>query len=459
MPEWIVKVVLVAIAIVCAGDAQAERTPLRAGADWAVFGGPNGDFSSPEKGVRTDWADGKLPLVWDIEMGEGYVPPAVAKGRCYLLDRPRGSDRIRLRCVDATTGKVVWTSEHDCEYEDMYGYDGGPRAAPVVDDDRVYTFGPAGTLRCVDAATGKQRWRVDTAKRFGVVQNFFGCGSTPLVVGDKLIVQVGGSPPDAPPVRSGRTKPAGSCVVAFDKKTGDVVYKVGDDLASYASPVVTKVGGKQVGVMFARNGVLGFDTDSGKERFHLPWKSRIIESVNAMTPVVRGSQVFIAECYGPGGALLDVAGDEPKILWKDERGLRAKAMAAHWMTPVIDGEYMYGCTGRHEFSAELRCVRWRDGKVMWSEGGYGRSSMTKVDGRILVLAERGEMLLIEAIAKKFEVVTRLKPVDAAGRARLRYPAWAAPVVSRGMMYVRGDDRLLCYELIPAGADEPAGQTE
>lgn len=453
MPDAMCKLLMTAM-LLAATVANADEPTLRPGADWAAFGGPSADFTSPEKGIRTDWTDGKLPRVWDIAMGEGYVPPAVVNGRCFVLDRVQ--DRLRLRCVDATTGKQLWESHHTCKYTDMYGYDGGPRAAPVVDGDLVYTYGPAGVLRCVGAAEGAERWRVDTAKRFGVVQNFFGCGSTPLIVGDLLIVQVGGSPADSPPVRSGRTQPNGTCVVAFDKKTGDVRYKTGDDLASYASPVVATIDGQTVGVVFARNGVLGFDTATGKQRFHLPWKARIIESVNAMTPVVRGSEVFIAECYGPGGALLDLAQPEPRVVWKDARGLRAKAMAAHWMTPVLDGDYMYGSTGRHEYSAELRCVRWRDGEVMWSAPDHGRCSMTKIDGRIVVLGERGELLLIEANPKKFEIVTRFKPVDDDGRALLKYPAWAAPVVSRGLMYVRGADRLVCYELIPP---EPAKTPE
>ena len=120
------------------------------------------------------------------------------------------------------------------------------------------------------------------------MQNFFGVGSTPLVEKDLLIVQIGGSPPDSPTIHSGRVQGSGSAVVAFDKRTGEVRYRLSDELASYASPVVADVAGIRLGFAFVRGGLLAFDPSVGTERFFFPWKAARLESVNASTPVVCG---------------------------------------------------------------------------------------------------------------------------------------------------------------------------
>ena len=117
------------------------------------------------------------------------------RGRFFQFDRD--GDQARLTCLDARTGKLLWKFEYPTDYEDRVGYNNGPRSSPVIDDDRVYLFGAEGMLHCVRADDGKLLWKVDTAKQFGVVQNFFGVGSTPVVYGDLLLVMVGGSPAES----------------------------------------------------------------------------------------------------------------------------------------------------------------------------------------------------------------------------------------------------------------------
>ena len=128
----------------------------------------------------------------------------------------------------------------------------------MVDGDRVYTLGVEGRLRAHSAADGELLWQVDTTAEFGVVQNFFGVGSTPRVEGDLLIAQIGGSPPGSPKIHSGEVKGNGSGLVAFDKGTGEVRYSVTDTLASYASPTLATIGGRRWGFAFTRGGLLGF---------------------------------------------------------------------------------------------------------------------------------------------------------------------------------------------------------
>src|SRR5207253_1782776 len=172
-------------------------------------------------------------------------------------------------------------------------------------------------------------WKLDTAAEFGVIQNFFGVGSSPVIENDLLIVPVGGSPAESksvPPGRLDQVAGNGSGIVALDKKTGKVKYKITDELASYASPVMATIEGRRWCFMFARGGLVGFEPDSGKVDFQFPWRAPLLESVNASNPVVVGDLVFISETYGPGSALLQVKPGETKVVWSDAQRRRDKAM-------------------------------------------------------------------------------------------------------------------------------------
>ncbi|MGN6545880.1 MAG: outer membrane protein assembly factor BamB family protein, partial [Aureliella sp.] len=191
------------------------------GEDWAAFLGPRGDGTSAEKGIDPELWKPHPRLVWQLPLGMSYGGPAVAKGRVLEFDREERMER--LRCLEAETGKLLWKWYDEVEYEDMYGYNNGPRCMPVVDGDLVYVYGVAGKLSCVTLADGKTVWQRDLTKEFGVVQNFFGVASTPYVSGDQLLVMVGGSPPESQYVPTGRldlVKPNGSAIVSLDKRTG-----------------------------------------------------------------------------------------------------------------------------------------------------------------------------------------------------------------------------------------------
>lgn len=443
------------------GTRVQDLRTRRTGTDWPTFLGPTHDSRSTETGIRTDWAAGNLPVVWQRPLGSGYCMPVTSLGRMFIFDRhdtaAGQTGQARLTCVNAETGDELWRFEYPTDYQDYYGYDGGPRCSPVVDEDRVYIYGAAGELHCLDVRDGQLRWKLDTMERFNVQQNFFGVGSTPLIEGDLLIVHVGGSPAGVQPADFRDLEANGTAIVAFDKYTGDVVYQLGDELAGYASPVAVTLHERRYCFMFARGGLLAFEPTQGELDWHFPWRASILESVNASNPVVVGNQILISECYGPGAALIEATAEGPRLIWSDEKQRRDKSLQTHWNTAIHHEGYLYGSSGRHSNSAELRCVEFATREVRWSEPGLSRSSLLYADGHFICLSEYGELLLFQATPEQFRKVTEAQltrdnapAVPGLGPAKLlAYPAWAAPILSHGLLYVRGANRLVCLELIPA----------
>lgn len=434
------------------------------GVDWPHFLGPNRDSKSPETGLITPWPAEGPRIVWQMPVGTGYGIGSTSHGRYYHFDRVDrdGAGWGRCRCLNAETGAELWEFEYPTAYEDILGYNNGPRCSPTLDGDRLYLFGAEGMLHCLQAVDGKLIWKLDTSQKYGVVQNFFGVGSTPVIEGDLLICMIGGSPPGSPELYSsgGQVSGNGSGIVAFNKFTGDVVYEITDELASYASPQLATIDGRRWCFMFCRGGLVAFEPSTGKMDFQYPWRATLLESVNASTPVVVNNQVFISETYQIGSSLLTVKPGGFDVVWQDSRQNRDKSMKTHWNTAVhVDG-FLYGCSGRNPPDADLRCIRWETGEVQWVQQepleNRERSSFLYVDGHFICLGEYGSLKLIKANPTKYELVSEvtlkreeLAPNPAFGPLPLlKYPAWAAPILSHGLLYVRGDDRLVCLEVIP-----------
>jgi prepilin-type processing-associated H-X9-DG protein len=441
-------VVALALMGLCFVTATAE--------DWPAILGPRGDGTSEEK-LQLPWPASGPKVVWWKAVEEGYSAPIVAKGRLFVFDRT--GDEARLSAWDAESGRELWQTRYPSVYEDYYGYSGGPRAAPLVDGERVFTHGVEGRLRAHAVSDGRLLWEVDTVARFGVVQNFFGVGASPVIEGELLIAVVGGSPFGSPPISSGQVKGNGSGIVAFDKKTGAVRYQLSDELAAYATPRLSTLAGRRWAFAFTRGGLLAFEPTAGKVDFLFPWRARMLESVNAASPVVEGDTVLISESYGPGSALLRVKPGGFEVVRQDPR--RDQSLQQHWATPVLRQGTLYASSGQSSGEAELRAVDYATGKVLWREKGLGRANLTWADGHLLVLTETGRLLLVEARPDRYVKVAELDLsagsakddsqaktaiTASAERARLLFPAWNAPVLSNGRLYLRGRDQIVCLKV-------------
>lgn len=420
---------------------------------WPRFLGENFD-GTVHSDLDFDWSQ-RPTLLWSLEVGEGYGIGTVADGQYFHFDAVPAANRFgieeRLRSFDLEDGSQRWVHQQPVTYRDMYGYEDGPRSSATIDGDQVFTLGVSGNLTCRDLATGEQQWVVDTSKQYGVVQNFFGVGSSPLVVEDQVIVMVGGSPPEDQNVGPGqldRVISNGTAVVSFDRQSGKERWHCGDDLASYSSPRTMRVGEETFVLVFARGGLLAIDPKIGKVRWRFDHRASILESVNAIVPVVEGNHVFISECYEVGSAVLSVDTDSAKVVWQDPpRNRRAQAMRCHWSTPVLVDGFLYGCSGRNAPDSDFRCVDFKTGEVQWSDPRRIRSSVTRVGDYLVLLEERGAVQIIRPNPDRLEVIAEWNfSIPAEDRPPIVYPCWAAPVVVGDKLLIRGDQNVLCLQL-------------
>ena len=452
LPKWLLQITFLFVlfdseAYVETNSQIPDLRTRKSGSDWPSFLGPTGDGKSPEKFPIEPWPISGPPLIWRTKIGESYGAPTISRGRLFIFDRHQ--NLARLSCMRSESKKLLWQFEYPTDYRDMYGYNNGPRTCPVVDNDRVYIYGPKGILHCLNVLDGALRWKIDTSSQFNVVPNFFGVGSTPIIEDQLLIVQVGGAlPTEARDVyqAQGEIVGNGSGIVAFNKISGQVIYQITDELASYASPILATTDQRRWCFMFTRGSLVGFDPLTGQIDFQYPWRDRKLESVNASNPVVVGNTIFVSEAYGGGSSVLQFYPKGYKIIWSDLLSRREKAMMLHWNTAIHHQGYLYGCSGRHTQGSSLRCVELQTGRVMWSKPINERTSFLYINGYLISLGEFGRLMLIHVNPKTLDIISEVQLSRQHG---LKHPLWAAPVLSNGFLYIRSKDQLLCFDLTPS----------
>jgi outer membrane protein assembly factor BamB len=387
-----------------------------AAADWPQYLGPSRNGAYVGAPLNEKWPSTGPRVLWRKSIGQGLSGPIVAGTRLILFHRVDNTEVIES--FDALTGAAQWRHAYPTAYRDDFGFDEGPRAVPVVADGLVYTYGAEGKLHAVALATGKPAWNVDAMRQFDVDKGFFGAAGSPLVEGGKVIANVGG-------------KKAG--IVAFDAKTGKVVWTATTDGASYSSGVAATILGRRYVVFLTRAGLVGLDPANGQVRFQRPWRARQAASVNAATPLIAGDRIFVSAEYGPGAGVLRFDGTTLSDVW-----LSDDALSNHYATSVLHEGVLYGFHGRQEFGPLFRAVDLQTGKVLWSTERFGAGSVTLAGNRLVIVRESGALLLAAASPKSFQQIATAQILPATVRA---YPA-----IADGILYMRNDDTLVAVDL-------------
>jgi hypothetical protein len=385
-------------------------------ADWPQFLGPNRDGHSAETGLVDAWPARGPALVWEKEVGAGYSGPIVIDGSLLLFHREAENEVVT--CMEAATGKPRWSHMEPTAYTDDYGKGDGPRSTPCVSGKRVYALGAEGHLFCLDLDAGRKIWERFLLKDYQVPRSFFGVATSPVVEEERLLINVGG-------------KDAG--IVAFNKETGKELWKATSQGASYSSPVCATLAGTRLVLFFTRDGLAALHPATGQLAFTWPWRSRFQASVNAATPLIVGDQVFVSASYNTGALLLEVGKAGPKEIWKSD-----EVLSNHYSTSIVQDRTLYGFDGRQEEGARLRSVDWKSGKVHWTKEGFGCGSMILAAGKLIILTETGELVLIEGTDREYKEKGRAKV--------LTFPCRAQIALANGKLYGRDERKLCCWEL-------------
>jgi outer membrane protein assembly factor BamB len=386
------------------------------GGDWPQFLGPDRNGVSAETGLVDSWPKEGPPVGWQKDIGEGFSGPVVAGDTVILFHRAGGEEVVEG--LDATTGKERWQHRYATRYRDDFGKGNGPRATPLVAGKHVFTLGAEGRLHCLEVDTGNKVWEHDLLDEYSARKGFFGVGTSPLLEGRLLLVNVGGR---------------GAGIVAFEANTGREAWKVTSDEASYSSPVAATIDGTRHVFFFTREGLVALDPARGTVRFTKRWRSRQNASVNAAAPVVLDGHVFLTASYNTGAVLLHVRPDGVDEVWQSD-----DVLSAHYGTPVRQGDFLYGFDGRQEEGPRLRCIEWKTGKVRWTQEGFGCGSMVLADGRLYVLTESGDLVLVSATPDGYRELARAHVLEGPCRGQL--------ALANGRLYGRDDHKMVCWNI-------------
>ena len=385
--------------------------------DWPQFLGPTRNGVSLEADIAVAWAKEGPKVLWKTKVGQGWSGPVVASKRVIIFHRL--DDAETIECLNATNGTRLWRAQYAATYRDDFGFDQGPRATPAIAGDNVFTFGANGILNCWNFANGTNVWRVDTRAQFKTDKGFFGVACSPLVEGNAVILNIGGRD--------------GAGIVALDKLTGKLLWKATDEDASYSSPIAATIRGKRYLFVFARNGLVALEPKVGNALWSFPWRPRIQASVSAAVPLVIDDQIFISASYDTGAALLRFDESKPQVVWSGD-----DILSNHYATSVHDNGFLYGFEGRQEERCHLRCVELKTGKVRWSDDRFGAGVLMVVSNKLLILHERGELIVAAASPERFSAVARAQIIGSDVRAH--------PALANGLFYARDKASLVCVDL-------------
>jgi outer membrane protein assembly factor BamB len=384
--------------------------------DWPQWRGPNRDGLSLETGLLTDWPKDGPQQLWKQKVGLGYSSLAVAEGRIYTL--LQDEDHEAVVCWNADTGEELWRFRYPSKYQESHG--SGPRSTPTVDGDRVYTVGATGIFHCLNAVKGEQIWRHDLLEEFSAPVPQYGVSFSPLVEGDLVFTTPGG--------------PNGNSLAAFDKVSGQLVWKKLDDAAAYSSPIAATIVGTRQIIFFTRNGLVSVAPKDGALFWRYPWETKF--GCNIATPIIIGDYVFISTGYDKGCALLEItksADDsfQAKSVYQHNR------MRNHFSSSVRYKDALYGFD---DFT--LICMDFRTGKTLWEHKGFKKGSLLIADGHLIILSESGEVALVEATPDGYHKQSSFQ--------FSRNKCWTVPVLVHGKLYVRDEENIACYELRKEG---------
>jgi outer membrane protein assembly factor BamB len=366
--------------------------------------------------------------LWRIKLTDGFSSLAISGGRAYTLEsRPlEGQDYEYCVALNAATGDELWaTPLEPAEYPDGGAGEGdGPRSTPSVDGSLVYALSSHLLLVCMDASTGHPVWTRDLVAEFGGRTIPWQNAASPLLDGDLLFVNCNAQ---------------SLALLALRKADGSLAWRGETAGLTHASPVAATILGVRQVIFFTRSGLVSVAPETGEVlwRYAFPFSTS-----TAASPVVADDIVFCSAAYNIGAAAVRISRSDSTFHAEELWRISGNKVGNHWSTPVHCRGYLYGLFGSYD-SAKLKCLDLATGSERWSVTGFGPGGLLLVDEHLLVLSERGELVLIKPDPSACTEVARAQAVTG--------KCWNAPAISDGHIYARSTSEAVCLDVSVATA--------
>lgn len=380
--------------------------------DWPNWMGPDLNGVSSETGWSATWPDAGLPEQWAQQIGIGFSSVSVVDGLLYTMGHRDGQETVW--CLDAASGKEVWSHTYPAELNDNL-YEGGPGSTPTVDGPYVYTLSVDGQLFCLDRQRGTVQWQRNLQQDLEVGLHEWGFNSSPLILGDQLIVQ-------------------GGRVVSYNKRTGKLQWRTEGHRAGYGSVRAFQHGGRKLLASLDCDGLRITVAADGAQVAFTEWRSPF--ATNSSTPIIVDDTIFISTGYNVGCGLLRLKDETLDPIYTN------REMRNHFNNSILIDGYLYGFDGNSNLGrvVTLTCMEFATGKVQWKQRGLGCGSLMAADGKLIILSEKGKLVLAAADSEKFELLASSDFLN--GR------CWTVPVLANGRIYGRNAAGLLVCAKLP-----------
>jgi len=399
-------------------------------ADWPQWRGPERAGTLRDLIHPVDTLPQEPKVLWEIAVGPGQSSPIVSGGRLVYMDGVDGQETAH--CLDINQGKELWRKQVGPMVEFQNAYGEGPRCTPLVDEDRVYVQSCGGEFRCLSLADGSERWAVSFGKDFGATwfgnknpdpesketaSRRHGNNGSAVVDGDKIFVPVG--------------SPSKGTLIAFEKKTGKMLWAAGQDNTAYSSVMVATLAGVRQAVHFTADALMGVDTQTGKVLWREPLKTGAKRHV--ATPVVDGDTVTVTST-SIGTIRFRI--EQSQGVFSAVRAWENSQMKVVISSPVQVGGNIFSAGPGNK--CDLVCLDAKTGEERWKETGLGDyASITAINESLLVLDSTGELRLVRAEASGYKEL---------GRAHFVGKTWASPAYCDGKLFVKDGTKLVAVQL-------------